>query len=486
MKPQSLLFGTTAMAMARALRVIVQVISLPILGRILGPHSYGQLALVTPFIYFSMLIAESGLSACIVRAKEVTKTLQGTIFCFSAGFSLLIMAVFAALAYPLGHLLGEPLFPPLLIAMSNMLLLAAFNVVPEGLLLRARRYDWLALSDVISTFGAVTAVTIGILLNWGTWSLVAQDLTFWLCKVCIVTLGSRHRPRFLFQWQIIKENISFGANLTGTSLLTFIARNIDNILIAAFMGAQVLGYYALAFQATGLPQMILSGSVYFTLFSVTDEAVRAGKPTYPQFLKMLRGVMLVSAPAMIGMAVTSPLSVPLLLGEKWQPMIPILFLLTPLGLTQVIGFTTSGVLVGLGRTNIMFRLALVTTCVTVVAILAGVRVGIGAVGLGVSLAAVLNCYMGLKIVAKECDFKFYKIVETMMAPLIASCVMGAAVLSLQYFMPGSLLTVMRLAFSVITGILVYAFMMLIVFRDHLATDIADIKAIISARSLRQH
>jgi O-antigen/teichoic acid export membrane protein len=175
-----------------------------------------------------------------------------------------------ALAYPVGRLLGEPLFPPLLVGMSSILLLAAMNIVPAALLVREKR-NCIALSDLALTLGSVAAVAAGIVLGWGVWSLVAQQIALWVCKVAVVTIGSRSRPQFAFRWNIIKENISFGSNLTASSIVSFIPRNIDNVLIGAFMGAETLGYNALDFQIVGLPAAVVGGSVYYTVFSGTSE-----------------------------------------------------------------------------------------------------------------------------------------------------------------------------------------------------------------------
>ena len=80
--------GTTVMALASTLRVITQIAVLPIIGHILGPHAYGQMALVSPFIFFAMLLAESGLGICIVRAERVTK---GSLKVLSSAFLLVLV-----------------------------------------------------------------------------------------------------------------------------------------------------------------------------------------------------------------------------------------------------------------------------------------------------------------------------------------------------------------------------------------------------------
>jgi O-antigen/teichoic acid export membrane protein len=475
------LLGTTVMALASTLRAMIQITILPIIGRILGPHAYGQMALVSPFIFFSMLLAESGLGICIVRAERVTKELEGTIFCFSASFSFFLFTLFATLAYPVGHLVREPLFPALLLGMSSILLLATLNIVPAALLLREKRYNWIALSDLVSTLGSVAAVATGIFLNWGVWSLVAQQIALWVCKVAVVTIGSRSRPHFLFRWNIIKENISFGSNLTASLVLSFIARNIDNVLIGAFLGTETLGFYALAFQIVGLPATIMSGSVYYTVFSGTSEAWRKGDPSPDHFLKALRGVLLLSAPAMIGLAITAPLSIPLILGDKWLPSVPLLICLMPLGLVQAMWAPVSGVLIGFGRSDLIFKLGLIGSSATIATIFFGISFGSMAVALGVSLASILSWSLASRAALQQCNASFKSALRATSVPLIAAFLMGCVVIAVQETQFTELPLGIRLTVSIAVGILAYGLILIGLFRDHISDDMAMVRTALFSR-----
>ena len=182
------------MALAGTVKVVVQIMILPVIGRVLGPHAYGQVALVSPFIFFSMMLAESGLGPCIVRAEKVTPALEGTVFCFSAVASLLIIAGFAVFAWPIGYLLHEPLFPPLLLAMSSILLLASVHIVPAALLLRRKQYQWLAYSDMTAVLTSVAATGLGLWLGWGVWSLIAQQVAFWISKTLVICCSAPVSP----------------------------------------------------------------------------------------------------------------------------------------------------------------------------------------------------------------------------------------------------------------------------------------------------
>ena len=472
-------FGASTMAMASALRVAVQIAILPIIGRLLGPHAYGEVALVSPFVFFSMMLSESGLGACIVRADKVTPALEGTVFCFSAALSLFFIALGAAVAYPLGRFLHEPDFPPLLIGMSSILLLAALNIVPSSLLLRKQKYGWTAASDVAGSVGGLVGVITGLALHWGPWSLVAQQIGLWVAKLIVVFAGTKARPRLIFHWSILRQNFQFGSHLTGSAVLWFVARNIDNILIGKLMGAAVLGYYALAFQIVGIPQMILSGSVYYTVFAGSSEALRQGTSPAPQFLAVLKGVALICLPVIAGLAATSYLSVPLVLGNNWAPVSLLIILLTPFGLSQALSPVSTGLLNGLGETGAALRIGLLGAGATVAAIAAGAFFSSAAIAIGVSVTALIYPLLSMVVLVRKKDISYGEIFGALRAPLIASALMGVGVFFLQLHLSSDLPPVAALGICIAAGIALYAGLLLGLFRDHLSADLALVKRVIS-------
>jgi PST family polysaccharide transporter len=476
---RNLLSGTSAMAAASVLRVAVQIIILPIIGRLLGPTAYGQIALVSPFIFFAMLLSESGLGAFIIRAKELSPELEGTVFCFSASFSLLLMVLFIAIAYPIGQLIHEPTFPPLLIGMSSILLMSSFNIVPAAILLRNHRYGWIAFSDLVSSIGSVVAVTAAIMLGCGVWSLVIQQIILWLCKIVVVTIGSQWRPRFTFHWEIVKPFVSFGSNLTGASIVQFIARNIDNILIGTLLGTETLGYYSLAWQINTLPATILSGSVYYTVFSTTSKMHRLGTFTSEPFLKTLKGVLLISAPVMIGLAVTAPLSISLIVGDRWLPSVAIIRCMATMGLCQTIGAAVSGLLIGLGLAAASLRLSIINSLATIVAIIIGVFINSQTVAAGISIAAVIGLYTTLRVVTKSCMIDSRDILKILFPPITAALLMGIFVYTTQSLILLTEPTIIRLIASIALGITSYSFLLFTLFNKQFAENIKDLKIIMN-------
>jgi PST family polysaccharide transporter len=256
----------------------------------------------------------------------------------------------------------------------------------------------------------------------------------------------------------------------------FVAANVDNVLIGAFLGTEALGFYALAFQIVGLPQIVLSGSVYNTLLAGVSEAQRSGGDTAALLLRTLRGVMLVCMPAMIGLAVTASLLVPLVMGAQWLPMVRLIQLLVPYGIVLVFGIATAAFLAGIGRPGLALRLTLISASLTVTAIAGGICIGSEAVATGVSVAALVGLVITLSTIVQKCGVRASGIGHAVAAPLFSAAAMGCAILMLQQMMPGTLSLASRLVASVAMGVAVYGLVLSVLFHDQLAPDIAEIKA----------
>jgi PST family polysaccharide transporter len=237
------------MAAANVVRLGAQVAILPIIARLLGPESYGIVALATPFVFFLLLFGDAGLAATLVRAKTATRELESTIFWVAVSIGLSLALLLAAAAYPLGHVLGQPEVSPILIGFCPVFVLATLGVVPSARLQRTGRFGIFALSDIISSFAGMGIAVYCALSGWGAWSLVAQQLTVWICKVCVVTAAARFLPLFVFHFAQVRSALKFGSGLLGSQ----IAGSLDNVLVGTFLGTAPLGSTLSAIRSSTCP-----------------------------------------------------------------------------------------------------------------------------------------------------------------------------------------------------------------------------------------
>ena len=100
--------------------------------------------------------------------------------------------------------------------------------------------------------------------------------------------------------------------------------NVDNLLVGRVLGSVALGLYSVAYNTMFLPVSRISQPLQQVLFSafskIQHEPTRLGEA-------WARGNEVISAvnvPAFLGMAVVAPDFVPVVLGQKWDPAVPVL------------------------------------------------------------------------------------------------------------------------------------------------------------------
>jgi PST family polysaccharide transporter len=183
--------------------------------------------------------------------------------------------------------------------------------------------------------------------------------------------------------------LKFGRNLTGNSVLTYIARNIDNLLIGRVWGPRQLGLYARAYQLLLLPLDQISapidGVAVTALSRLTDDPERYRGA----YLRMLEKLAMVTMPAMALMIGTSDWLVRVMLGPQWIETGKIFAILGMLGLIEPISNTMGWLLISQGRTHHVLQWGIIDAVLSIAAILAGLPWG--AIGVATSYAVTGIC-----------------------------------------------------------------------------------------------
>ena len=383
--------GALAVSGASALRLIFQLALLPILARLIGPAEYGLVALAMPFILLANVVADGGLVMALGRRHEASPALESTAFWIAAGVGASLALISCAAATPIGWAMREPRLPVLIMALSPILLMNSLTVVSNGRIIRERRFALFAGGDLISTLAGAATALIAAANGWGAWSLVAQQLVLWVCKLTWVTSWAGARVRLVFRFDEVRDVLTFGANNLGAMLADYVSRNVDNMIIGAVLGATTLGYYAMAYQVIRVPDMLISGPFYFYIFTALSRTAHAGDREAIRELARagLRLGSVTLAPLFCGLALTADLAVPLVLGPKWLAAIGALRWLSGAGFGFCICSIMAAMLTGLGRASLQLRLSIALGVTTILTVGGGVRFGL------TPTAAALACGVAL-------------------------------------------------------------------------------------------
>jgi len=420
-------FGTMAMSAASIVKLGLQAAVIPVLARLLGPQAFGLVALAMPLIFLSAGLGDGGLGQALVRHRDPSRALESTVFWIAIATSLLMAAALSLLAVPIARLMSEPKIAPILIALTLILPMSGSLSVANARISREKRFSMFAVVDMVASVTASLAAITAGLLGCGPWSLVIQQLLLWGIKVCWLIPSSGFRPLLICQPGLAWPHLRFGLNAVGARLTDFGAKNFSTLLIGSLIGVVAAGHYAMGYQIVRIPELIISGPLYLSVFVAVAGCDDNHAGALALAIKGLRGVTALLGPLFCGLALVSDLLVRVALGPAWVATGPILAMLAPAGFFLCTFNFVGGILMGLGRSDAQFRLIILNSALLVLGTIVGSRYGAEGVAAGMSAGAILAAPAYLHVLARQFRIPLWTLLCELMAPILATAAMAAVV-----------------------------------------------------------
>jgi len=330
-----------------------------------------------------------GLSAATIQRSEISSEQISTLFWVNVFLSLVITLITVAIAPLVAWFYKEPRLTWVTILSSCGFLISGFAVQHEALLRRQMRYVVLA---VVSLCSVVTGYAVGIVMalrGFSYWALVGSQLAVAISGTTLTLVLCRWMPNLPRRDTGVRSMIRFGGNLTGFTTINYFSRNLDNLLIGRFVGAQQLGLYSRAYQLMGLPIEQINEPITSVAMPALSRLTDDPEIYRKAYLRMLEKIALVTMPVVVMMIATSDWIIRIILGPQWNGAVRIFVLLGVSALFQPVANTTGWLLVSQGRTNDMLKWGLISGPIIITSFLVGLPWG--APGVAASYALTRVC-----------------------------------------------------------------------------------------------
>jgi O-antigen/teichoic acid export membrane protein len=306
---------------SQVLTQIVSWCSTLIVIRLLAPEDYGLFAMAQVMLMLLSTMNGWGLASALIREEHVSeerlRQTLGMLIILNCG-----LALTQFLAAPLvAAWFEQPLVTELLRVQSLLYLAVPFCALPHAIL--SRRMDFRRPAQVrlaAALAGAGTALT-GALSGLGVWTLVFAPMAMLLTEAIGMTWAARAPIRPSFRFAGAGHIAGFGGVMTATQIFWFVQSQADVMIAGRVLDPHSLGVYT-----TGLFfAQLLAAKFVPPINEVAYAAYARQQDVGPAaLLATIRLVMLVALPAYAGLAVVAPVLVPVLLGEKWLGIVPLL------------------------------------------------------------------------------------------------------------------------------------------------------------------
>jgi O-antigen/teichoic acid export membrane protein len=423
---QSLKGGGIMMG-AQAIRFVVQMASTMVFARLLTPHDFGYIAMVTAVTGFVALLQDGNLSMVTVQRTDITHEQVSTLFWINVALSLAIMLVVAMLAPAIAWFYREPRLVWITLALSVTFFFGGLNVQHQALLKRQMQFKRLALIDVT---GILTGFAIGVLMaryGFGYWSLVGvtfgSSMTNWVMTWAIC----RWRPCLPTRTSEIRSMMAFGGRLTGFQVLTHFTRNFDNVVIGRVLGSVALGIYSKAYALLALPINQINVPLSSVVLPALSRLQHRPEEYSKFYLRALRTLGLFTLPLVVFSSIFARDVVLVLLGKQWLPAATVFQLLAPAALVGAVNIAPGWLCISLDKSRLQLIYGAISAPVCVLAFLIGVKWGTEGVATGFSLTYTLLFWAFVHFATRNSPVRFSQVFGAFAMPLLASTVVATMV-----------------------------------------------------------
>lgn len=435
--------------------VAVQLVVTAVLARLISPADFGLLSIVTVFTSFFQLFSDMGIGVAIVQYSDLSEGDYGGLFGFSAVLAAALAALFCTASVPVSKFYGDARLVPLCCAASPALVFSTLNMVPNGLMLKGRRFGAIAVRLVAST--ALSGVVAVLLALTGAecYALIAQTVLSAFI-VLVWNLASRPiRGVSLHFMKPLRRVFSYSAYQFGFSFINYFSRNLDNLVIGRVLGTEPLGYYDKAYKLTTYPMSNVSSVVASVIQPYMAESQDDKGKMLACWFKVTKLLSLVGAAVAAVFVAAAPEVVEVFYGPQWAEAAPLFQALSASVYFQMLGNPSGAFFQSLGRTDLMFRQGLVNTALTVSGLVIGCAIR--------SLQAVAVC-VSAAFCVQMVPIAYYLIVRGMGASprilakflpeLLTAAAAVVACLALAPLMPAGALPLLTCKLAVVAAVMV--------------------------------
>lgn len=449
-----------------AIRTAITVGSMAILARLLTPADFGHLAMATVVTELAALFANFGFGYILIQRSKIARIQIDTMFWAALGLGVLLTSAVFAMSFVAGRFFDDPMVASLLKVLCLTFILEELTVVPRSLMARMMMFRADFFVQVLMLFSRAGTAVVLAMHGYGVWSLVGGALAGNLFQALAYSWVMGYWPRFRFSKRYLTSTWRTNGGYFGNGILFYINMNLDIGLVGRLLGATSLGYYQNARSLTDEVRMRMVQPLQRVLFPAFSAIQNEPERFREGILRSGRLLAVTFMPIGFGIAAVADELVPLLYGDQWLAMIPVLQVIaigSGIGAATSVG---SPIFNATDRLGLSFRLYFASTVIAVITILAGSTWGL----MGIAYAKWVTAAVALiffRISLGLVQLGWRHIWNMIGAPFCIALLMFGAIMLARDSVHSAVTTLAgRLGCLVVLGVVTYSAGVLITCRSH--------------------
>lgn len=410
---------------ARFSKIFIQIIVNAILARILIPEAFGVVAVITVFTTFFNTFADMGFGAAIIQHKDLTDDDIDSIYSVTLYIGVLLAILFCILSLPIAMFYDNTTYLKLGPMLSLSLLFNTFNMIPNAILMREKKFTLISIRTIIVYLGGGIVAVILALFGFSYYALVIQTVLIAAITYFVNYLSTKPRFRFKININSLKKVAKFSFFQFSFNIINYFSRNLDNLLTGKFLGDINLAYYDKAYTLMLYPVNNLTGVVSPVLHPILSDFQHDKKYIYNSYIKIARILGIIGAYVSGFCFLASRELILIVYGSQWEGAIVCFSALSLVVATQMLNSCSGAIFQSIGNTKLLFISGVINSLITIIMIFIGIFYGktIKFLAICVALAYFMHFISAQYIVVKYgfnySVFLFYKDIKNEIILFIA-------------------------------------------------------------------
>jgi PST family polysaccharide transporter len=440
--------GGLVVIISQAVKFVLRMGSLVVLARLLTPNDFGLVGMVIAVTGVLAIFKDAGLSAITVQRATITEEQISTLFWLNMLVGLVLFGLSLVIAPVIVAFYRESRLFWVTAVLASGFVFSGGAAQHQALLQRQMRFTALAVIEVVSLSVSIAIAIAMAASGYGYWALVGTNVIPPLVFAILAWLMVAWVPGMPRRKVGARSMLHFGGMLSLNSLIVYFANNIDKVLLGRFCGAEALGIYGRGYQLINIPTENLNyaiGSVAFPALSrIQDDHERFKN----YFLKGYSLVLALTLPVTIACALFADELIFVVLGPKWEDVIPIFRFLTPTVLTFALVTPLSWLPLARGQAGRLLKIGLVVAPIVIAGYAIGLRYGPNGVAFGYSATMTLLIVPVIAWAKHGTLISSGDIVQAVSRPFLSATVAAALAFGIQFLFGRSMSPFLRLGLGV--------------------------------------
>jgi PST family polysaccharide transporter len=449
---------------ARGVNVFVQVGSTILLARMLSPHDYGLVAMVSAIVGFAPMLIDLGMTDAAVQKPSISRNEVSALFWLNLLLGVALAAVLIACSPLIATFYHEPQLVTISIVSSLTFVFSALSCQHYALLRRAMQFQRIAAVDVTSNVLSAAAAIALALAGAGYWALVARPIFTALFSALGVWSSCRWLPGIPRWTSGLKEMLKFGIHVTGFTMTDYIGRSADRVALGYYFGARELGYFQNAYALYDNALGLLTGPLHTVAVSGLSKLRENLDELRRSWATALSALAFFAMPGFAILAVVAPEVVILLLGNKWAAAGALLSIFAVRGMAHIVERTMGWLHVAAARSDRWMRWGLVSSALQVAALFCGLPFGLNGVAIAYAVATYVLVVPAIVYAGRPLGIGALDVVKVVGPQLLGAVCAAALGLWLRLYLPADMSSILKIILLATASAGVYLLIALGLFR----------------------